>query len=295
MSEQGVMFSVVIPVYNRIDRLQGVLDSFANQTFQAFEIIIVDDGSKTAVANHLDALQSERIRVIHIENSERGAARNAGARVANGVYLNFFDSDDLAYSDHLEKAREVVDGDGPEVFSFGFDWLDANEKRFRSTVPKGDPFSILVNRNDFQCNTVFIRRDVWEAEPFNEDRALAASEDWELWLRLAARYRWRIYAHVTAGLVDHEGRSVRAMDIDAIEQRKLLMLEYVFQNELLSEKLAGQRTRMESRAWTYIALHAALGGQKKRARKGLGKAVGLSFSVLFTRRFYATLKHIIFG
>lgn len=295
MSEGNALFSVIIPVYNRIDRLEGVLRSFRNQEFQNFEIIIVDDGSKPEVADALDRLRSDKVSVMHIQNSERGAARNAGARIAKGRYLNFFDSDDLAYPDHLAKAAGVIKDGEPGVFSFGFDWLDANEQRFKSTVPSGCPFRILVDRNDFQCNTVFIRRDVWEEEPFNEDRELAASEDWELWLRLAANYKWRVFPYVTAGLVDHADRSVRTMDVDAIEQRKLRMLDYVFGNPHLAHKLAPYKDRMESRTWTYIALHAALAGQKKRARQCLKKARGISASVLFTKRFYATLKHILFG
>jgi glycosyltransferase involved in cell wall biosynthesis len=87
-------FSVVIPTYNRCAYLKSTLESVWRQTFNEYEIIVVDDGSTDETASFLAEL-GDRVTVVTQPNLGPGSARNKGAENARGEYLAFLDSDDL--------------------------------------------------------------------------------------------------------------------------------------------------------------------------------------------------------
>lgn len=112
-----MMISVVIPCYKVEKLLERCVESILKQTFDAFELILVDDGSpdQTGVVADKIALRDARIKVIHQENGGVMAARHAGARAASGDWVCFVDSDDALPMDALQnlyagtKAREIVE------------------------------------------------------------------------------------------------------------------------------------------------------------------------------------------
>lgn len=106
-----MLFSVVIPTYNRLPLLQETLESVRAQTFTDFEIIVVDDGSTDGTSEYLRR-HAGQLRVIEQTQQGPGAARNAGAQVATGEYLAFLDSDDwwfpwtlAAFARFIEESR----------------------------------------------------------------------------------------------------------------------------------------------------------------------------------------------
>ncbi|WP_226677972.1 glycosyltransferase family 2 protein [Mesobacillus jeotgali] len=105
--------SVVIPVYNVESYLHRCIDSILNQTFQDFEVILINDGSIDNSGQICDqfAHQDDRITVIHKENARVSAARNDGIRLAKGKYISFIDSDDWVEPEMLcemvKKAEEM--------------------------------------------------------------------------------------------------------------------------------------------------------------------------------------------
>ncbi|MEH6954670.1 glycosyltransferase family 2 protein [Neobacillus drentensis] len=105
--------SVVIPVYNVENYLHRCVDSILNQTFQDFEIILVDDGSLDNSGQICDAYaqKDKRIKVIHKKNARVSAARNDGIKIAKGKYLSFIDSDDWIepgmYQEMVNKVEEL--------------------------------------------------------------------------------------------------------------------------------------------------------------------------------------------
>src|SRR5262249_13181427 len=101
-------FSVVIPVYNRADTLSRVLRSVLAQTFQDFEIVVVDDGSKDDPKSVCDSFHDPRIRYLRQENRGGGAARNAGIDAARGRFVAFLDSDDEFLPQHLERMHRLL-------------------------------------------------------------------------------------------------------------------------------------------------------------------------------------------
>lgn len=102
--------SVIIPVYNVEKYLHSCVDSVLKQTFQNFEIIMVDDGSPDSCPEMCDryAASDSRIRVIHKRNAGLGYARNSGLDVARGEYVCFLDSDDYIETNTLEYCLSVA-------------------------------------------------------------------------------------------------------------------------------------------------------------------------------------------
>jgi glycosyltransferase involved in cell wall biosynthesis len=102
-------FSVVIPLYNKEKSVKLALGSVLSQTHDAFEIIVVDDGSTDSSPSIVAAMRDARLRLVHQPNSGAAAARNAGARIARSDFIAFIDADDYWKPDFLETINRLVD------------------------------------------------------------------------------------------------------------------------------------------------------------------------------------------
>lgn len=111
------LVSVVVPVYNAEKYLDRCISSVVNQTYQNLEVILVDDGSLDGSPEMCDAwaAKDERVKVIHKSNEGAGIARNTALGVATGDYICFFDSDDYAAHDLIEKLYLQIKKHGAEV------------------------------------------------------------------------------------------------------------------------------------------------------------------------------------
>ncbi len=290
-------FSIVIPTYNRARLIRQTIDSVLAQEDTDFEILVVDDGSTDDTGAVVRAIADDRVTYYGKENAERAAARNYGAQRARGRYINFFDSDDLLYPNHLSAARRLIaERDEPEIFHLGFEMRDAKGNLlWRVDALKGDLNEQLPRGNLLSCNGVFVRRDVALAFPFNEDRRLSASEDWELWLRLASRYKIHYSNEVTSIIVNHDERSVLGVNEAALLNRKDLTLKYLFEDEAFVKKYGRQRRVIENEFLSYMALHLAMGGERRRALKYLKDSVRVQPASVFRRRFLAAARRIVFN
>ena len=115
-NDMNELISVIIPVYKVEAYLPDCVESVLGQTYQNFELILVDDGSPDNCPQMCDAFvaRDARIRVIHKENGGLSSARNAGIEAARGDYLAFLDSDDLwspLFLNRLYRAIQEVDAD----------------------------------------------------------------------------------------------------------------------------------------------------------------------------------------
>jgi glycosyltransferase involved in cell wall biosynthesis len=104
------MISIIVPVYNVEKYLSECIESILLQTFEDFELILIDDGSKDRSGDICDkyAVTDSRVKVIHQENRGLSGARNVGLAASRGEYIVFIDSDDTLTSDYLEKRYAAI-------------------------------------------------------------------------------------------------------------------------------------------------------------------------------------------
>ena len=180
-------FSVVIPVYNRAGEIGPTLRSVLSQTFQDFEIVVVDDGSVDGSCHAVEALHDPRILLIRQKNSGPQAARNAGIDAARGRYLAFLDSDDLFVEQKLSRVHDVAQSDGVDVVYSGF-LVDRGVGRFmirpeRPLRPGEDVGEYLfVHGGRIQTSGMVVRTEMARRVRFSP--GLRRGQDYDFALRL---------------------------------------------------------------------------------------------------------------
>ena len=115
-------FSVLVPVYNQMGKMDKCIDSLKNQTLEDFEVIFVDDGSTDGSSEFLDKLcdNNERFFVYHHDtNKSLTAARFTGMEHATGSHIFFLDSDDFIERTALEDLKKEFDSTGSDIIRFG--------------------------------------------------------------------------------------------------------------------------------------------------------------------------------
>ena len=276
--------SVIIPTYNCARYICEAVDSVLAQTFTDLEVIVVDDGSTDDTKERLDAYR-DCIRYIHQENQERSAARNTGIRNATGEYLAFLDADDLWLPHKLELQVPVFE-QAPEVglvYCWAY-YIDASGQRIhrrgenvlRSFEAGGNVFETLL----FDCvitaggSSAVIRQDCIRQVGFF-DEALTHVEDWDMWLRIAARYSVAVVPQALvcfrvsdpAMLLEKHARyDVPGGRIRVIEKARPLALKRegtrrIYRRALAENYRAAARTRLrlgDRRVFCFYMLQAVL-------------------------------------
>jgi glycosyltransferase involved in cell wall biosynthesis len=285
-----------MPTYNREDFLAKTIRSVLAQEFGQFELLIVDDGSTDGSAAVVRTFQDKRIVYFKKENGERAAARNTGIKKAQGQYVTFLDSDDLLKENHLSIAWKCIQQDHPAVFHQGYDVVDERGKVIvlwkKLPSPVNDK---LIDGNFLSCLGVFVKREILLEYHFNEDRSLSGSEDYELWLRLAARFPILAFPETTAQLVNHEARSVLRADCSTLLRRIELIRFYLMEDMVFVNRYQTQLHRWNAFLNIYVALHLALGPDSKTKALRFAVLAVLRFpAILFNKRFWVVMKKLAF-
>lgn len=193
------MVSVIIPTYNRADYIGNAIKSVLEQTWQNFEIIIVDDGSEDDTEQVVRHFNDSRIRYIRSDKNQGPCcARNIGIMEAVSEYIAFLDSDACWNKDKLEKQinkMSVCDQEVALVYC-RVQSVGKNSQVEKIWPPydkeleiglRGNMFRLLLMRNMIDTSTMLIRTScLREIGGFEE--TLNATEDWELALRIAERW-----------------------------------------------------------------------------------------------------------
>ncbi len=114
------MISIVVPIYNKEKFLSKAVESVIHQTYDKWELILVDDGSTDASAQLIDSYSDKdpRIKVVHKINGGEGSARNAGIDVASGDYILFIDADDWIETNTLNILSQTVEKTNADCIVF---------------------------------------------------------------------------------------------------------------------------------------------------------------------------------
>jgi len=294
LPEGRPQFSIVVPLYNRAAFVGKAIESVLAQTCGDFELIVVDDGSTDGSGKIVEAYHDERIRYVWKENEERSIARNTGTAMATGRYVNFLDSDDYLLPTHLAEAATLIDGySSPEFFHLGYELHDESGGLVRTVdwLPE-IANEVLVSGNHLSMNGVFLRADI--AKEYLFDPSMSIHEDYELWLRIASRYKIIAGKAVTSVIVAHSERSLLTTDGDELTRNIEHFEKKVFGDPEFVKAYGQHMGTIRTNDRIHTALHYAVTKESRlKALKYLGRGlVSSPGAALRNRAFYGTIKRL---
>ncbi len=273
------LVSVIIPTYKRYpDMVKRAIQSVINQTYRNIEIIIVDDSpsdfeGRKMIENMIASLNDNRIKYIkHSDNMGACAARNTGIKESKGEYLAFLDDDDEWLPTKLEKQLAMMSK--PDVGLIYCRQIIVNDKTKTQVVDNrkfysGKVFDKLMLVGNFIGSTSFV---LIRRECFNEcglfDVKMKSGQDFELWLRIAQKYK---VAYVDEPLVIyhiHTGKRISTNPLNKIQGQELLIGYYC--------EYLDKHKNIKSIRIIKIVPYYLRAGQIKNAIKAYYKAVRLA-------------------
>lgn len=205
------LVSIIIPMYNAEKYIEETLTSLKNQTYDNYEVIIVDNASTDNSVSVAQKMSSyfESFLIFQSEVNSGGPAkpRNIGVNKASGEYIAFLDSDDLWHEEKLLIQLTLMTEKNYNFTCTSKLLIDEDSNKFERKIDKILPgktgsYSIadLIRRNHITTSSVVVKRDLLMQFPFDESSAIACVEDYLLWLNLLNLAECNFY-HIKEPLV----------------------------------------------------------------------------------------------
>jgi glycosyltransferase involved in cell wall biosynthesis len=293
-----ILFSIIIPTYNRADLIMETLESVFNQVYKNYEVIVVDNCSTDNTQELLQPLiENNRIRYIrHDRNYERSRSRNTGMEHAKGDFLTFLDSDDFMYPSCLADAALYI-SENPDIKFFQNLYELVNNDRKRIYLFKfpslKNQYWALANGNFISCIGGFVHRDIYKSIRFMEDQKMIGSEDYDIWFKVVARNRMGRINKINSGIREHPNRSVNHGVYENLDYQKSIVLSNIKNDPVTLLKFNNYLNRIEA---SFCLQQAAVGNQlknKKLTVQSLRNAIKADRSVIFSPRFLKILLNIL--
>ncbi len=184
MKSKTPKVSVVIPCYNDKDYIEETLDAVLNQSFQDFDVIIVDDGSNKETKDVLKKINHPNVSILEQKNRGLSNARNNGFKKALGIYVLTIDSDDTLDTSFLEKAVKILDEkENVSAVSSYCNIFEGNYKLISKHLPKGGGLSDFLFDNN-STSFALIRKSSWKKIGGYDEKMINGFEDWEFWISM---------------------------------------------------------------------------------------------------------------
>lgn len=182
------LVSIIMPYYKKEMFVKKSVKSLLNQTYQNFEIILVNDQADERSSIFLKDILNLDNRIKLVTNEKNlgvGESRNKAIEIAKGEYIAFCDCDDLWKNNKLEVQIEFMKNSNFDFSFTAYDVIDENEKviNFRK-AEKNINFEKLVNSCDIGLSTVMIKSKIFENQKYKFPR-LVTKEDYVLWMNMA--------------------------------------------------------------------------------------------------------------
>jgi glycosyltransferase involved in cell wall biosynthesis len=183
--------SVIIPTYNRAEKVCRAISSVLSQTYEDFELIVIDDGSDDHTREFLSRFRDNIVLINHSQNMGVSAARNSGIAKAVGEFIAFLDSDDQWMPEKLEVQIDFF-RENPDAVACqtGEIWIRngirVNPKN-RHLKPSGDIFESSLELCLVSPSAVMLKRSLLD-EVGLFDESFPVCEDYDLWLRISNKY-----------------------------------------------------------------------------------------------------------
>jgi glycosyltransferase involved in cell wall biosynthesis len=218
--------SVIIPTYNRAHLLGRAIKSVLNQTYQDFEIIVVDDGSTDNTREIIKNFSENRIRYYcHKRNKGYPEALNTGLSLTRGKFIAFQDDDDEWFPEKLYRQMMIFNKAEQKigVVYSGF-WKIRNDKKIyvpssHVVQKEGNIHTELLKGNFIGMPTSIVRRECFDKVGMF-DTAISCLQDWELWIRISKYYEFKyipeplMISYYTQGSVNEKSilEDIRVLD-----------------------------------------------------------------------------------
>lgn len=259
--------SVIIPAY-KPEFIVATLKSVLSQTYKNIEVIVVNDGSPFELENILKPyIENKSIRYICQENKMMGAAKNNGINHSIGEFIAFVDDDDLWTDDKIEKQIKMFqDKDVGMVYSWAdeyYDGLIRPRDDYKNRVARGMIFDQIFLDNFIPSSSVVVRRECLDVVGyFNETKDYYGIDDYDLWLRIAYKYK--------IDLVNEPLLKIRIHDKQVSGKAKYMILQELnIKNTLIATfKIQKKLSRK-----AYSHLYFRMGYLESTTEKNHGKAL----------------------
>jgi len=250
--------SVVIPAYNHERYVGEAIQSVLDQTFEEFELIIINDGSTDHTEREIVTFKDDRIHYYSQENRGLSATLNRGIELAQGEYFNFLPSDDAFYPEKLEIQLKAFEGnpDLGVVFSYpqlvdgqGREIKDDPEARW-PIVPyetKEEIFPALFERDFLSAPSALIRMDCFRRVGLF-DTSLKTAQDYDMWMRILKYYDLRLIKRPLLKYRWH-GANLTYQATPATEQERAEVLLKAYKNLTIEDIFPSLRQKRDVMAY----------------------------------------------
>lgn len=212
------MFSVIIPLYNKELSIRNTIQSVLNQSFQDFEILVVNDGSTDSSLSIVNKIVDARIRIVTQPNKGVSAARNLGIREARFEWVAFLDGDDIWERNHLEEIITMMKAfPNKRVYATSFKYSNDREifrhSREQNIFLVDNYFKEALKEPLLWTSIIVIHKSCFEEVGYFREY-LSHGEDLDLWARLAKKYEIIKSISITGNYrIEAENRTSLGKDI----------------------------------------------------------------------------------
>lgn len=181
-------FSIIIPTYNREKFIQKAIESVLYQSFNDWELIIIDDGSTDNTKLIIERYDTHNIHYFYYENQGRSIARNHGIDRSRGAFICFLDSDDYYLENHLQTLYNHIEENRFKecMYYTGASYQRGSQKNKIPFYDKSFPAIENLIKQPLMINSVCLKRNILEEERFPED--YNTWEDMHLWFRILVKF-----------------------------------------------------------------------------------------------------------
>ncbi len=249
------MISVIIPAYNSENYIEKAINSVLNQTYQNFEIIIINDGSTDNTEEVIKQFTDSRIKYIYQANQGVSAARNKAIELSDGDYIAFLDADDVWHPEKLQIQLNCFKKN-PDINLVYSNIKMIEESTDIEFIKNFDNFKTRKNLiknlilTPFNCpspSTVLLKKECLpEAGLF--DKNLTVGEDLDLWLRIAVKNNFYCIKKPLATAIRRQNGITRTLDPTKAIENNIYILNKFF-NETDKEK---QFQNYQNKAFAFV-------------------------------------------
>ena len=182
------LISVVIPTYNRGDKLKLCIDSVLNQSYNNIELIVVDAGSTDDTGSVVGAIHDNRIRYMYQPNAGACVARNSGIQLAQGTYVALQDSDDEWLPEKLEIQMKAMKEQNADVVISKLNRKFSNSDEV-TVIPKRINGVVHISDDFYGCGTQTILAKKYVFDEFLFDKEFPRLQDFEWMYRVLEKYK----------------------------------------------------------------------------------------------------------